>query len=124
MGLFNLFKEPADDVIAVDYDAIDADLVQSNLLMCTETEERQKLIRNLSVGSIVNVKHTRKNKQNIYMVTDYRNGNVIGELSYGTSDFLAQNYKNHKMLGKVTEIGKITPTGRGKQVRIEYKVYL
>lgn len=120
MGLFN-FKTKTD---AVDYDSIDAVAVQTNLLMMTEPVDRQKTIKKLRVGSLVTLKKTKRSGQNVYIVSDYNTGNVIGEISYGTSDYLAANYPNHKILGKVTEIGKITPLGTGIQVRIEYKVYL
>lgn len=117
MGILDLIKAP-------DYDAIDAVAVESNLLMCTESKPRQSVIKKLKVGSLVNLKLTKQNRQNVYIVSNYKTSDVIGEISYGTSDYLAQNYKNYKMLGKVTEIGKFTPMGSGKQVRIEYKVYL
>jgi len=120
MSLFN-FKT-ADPTI--DYDGIDAVITQTNLLMMTETADRQKTIKKLRIGSLVTLKRTIRKGQNIYVVTDLTTGKIIGEISYGTSDYLAQNYPNHKMLGKVTEIGRLTPMGRGIQVKIEYKVYL
>lgn len=120
MGLFNLFSAGPQ----TDYDSIDAVAVQTNLLMMTEPADRQKTIKKLRVGSLVTLKKTKRSGQNVYIVSDYNTGNVIGEISYGTSDYLAANYPKHKMLGKVTEIGKITPLGTGTQVKIEYKVYL
>ena len=120
MGLFNLKTKTN----TADYDNIYAVTVQSNLLMMTEPADRQKTIKKLRVGSLVALTKTKRNKQNIYVVSDLNSGNVIGEISYGTSDYLDANYRNYKMLGKVTELGKITPNGRGNQVRIEYKVYL
>ena len=120
MGLFNfLSADPS-----VDYDAIDAVAVQTNLLMMTESKERQAVIKKLRVGSLVSLKRTRQNGHAVYVVSDIKNGKVIGGISYGTSDYLDQNYRNYKMLGKVTEIGHITPLGHGIQVNIEYKVYL
>ena len=118
MGLFNLFDA------SPDYDSIDAATVQTNLLMMTESKERQAAIKKLRVGSPVNIKRTRRTGQTVYVVSDYKTDKIIGEISYGTSDYLDQNYRNYKMLGKVTEIGRITPNGQGKQVRIEYKAYL
>lgn len=120
MGLFNLFSATAQ----IDYDAIEPVTVQTNLLMMTESADRQKIIKKMRVGSLVALTRTMRNKQNIYVVSDLNSGKIIGEISYGTSDYLAANYPTHKMLGKVTEIGKITPNGRGTQVNIEYKVYL
>lgn len=120
MGLFD-FKTKTD---TAEYDSIDAVTVQTNLLMMTEPADRQKTIKKLRVGSLVDLKRTRTKGQIVYVVTDHNTGNVIGEISYGTSDYLDANYRNHKMLGKVTELGRITPNGRGNQVRIEYKVYL
>lgn len=120
MGLFNLFSaEPQ-----TDYDSINADATQTNLLMMTEPKERQAVIKKLRVGSLVDLKRTKTKGQNVYVVSDHNTSKVIGEISYGTSDYLAANYPNHKMLGIVTEIGRITPLGHGIQVRIEYKVYL
>lgn len=116
MGLFN-FNLP-------DYDAINAVSVQTNLLMMTESKERQAAIKKLRIGSLVNLKRTRNKGQTVYMVSDYKTGKIIGEISYGTSDYLDQNYKNYNMLGKVTEIGRISPLVHGNQVRIEYKVFL
>lgn len=120
MGLFKKSKPAA----PVDYDAITPIAVQTNLLMVTEPKDRQAVIKGMQVGSLVALNRTVKNKQNIYMVSDLKTGKIIGELSYGTSDYLAANYPKHKMLGKVSEIGRLTPLGRGTQVRIEYKVYL
>ena len=120
MGLFN-FKT---DNALTDYDSIDAVKIQSNLLMMTEAPDRQKTIKKLRIGSLVNLKRTRRNGQTVYVVSDYKTGKTIGEISYGTSDYLAQNYGKYKMLGKVTEIGHLTPMGQGNQVIIEYKVYL
>ena len=120
MGLFSLFSAGPQ----TDYDSIDAVTVQTNLLMMTEPADRQKTIKKLRVGSLVDLKRTKRKGQTVYVVSDHNTGNIIGEISYGTSDYLAANYPNHKMLGKVTEIGKITPLGTGIQVRIEYKVYL
>ena len=120
MGLFNLFSAGPQ----IDYDAIDPVTVQTNLLMMTENDDCQKNIKKLRVGSLVTLTRTRRNKQNVYIVSDLKTGNVIGEISYGTSDYLAANFPKHKMLGKVTEIGRITPTARHIQVKIEYKVYL
>lgn len=117
MGLFSLFDA------SPDYDAIDATTVQTNLLMMTESKERQDAIKKLRIGSLVNIKRTRRTGQTVYVVSDYKTDKIIGEISYGTSDYLDQNYRNYKMLGKVTELGRITPNGQGKQVRIEYKVY-
>ena len=118
MGLFNKLD------LSANYDAIDAEIVQTNLLMMTQSKERQAAIKKLRVGSLVTLNRTRQNKQTVYVVHDFKTDRIIGEISYGTSDYLDQNYKNHKMLGKVTEIGQITPNCQGKQVRIEYKVYL
>ena len=118
MGLFNLFND------APDYESIDAVTIQTNLLMVTQTKERQDVIKKLRVGSLVNISRTRRTGQTVYMVSDYKTDKIIGEISYGTSDYLDKNYRNYKMLGKVTEIGRITPNGQGNQVRIEYKVYL
>lgn len=120
MGLFNLFSAPAQ----IDYDAIDPVTVQTNLLMMTESADRQKTIKKMRVGSLVALTRTKRNGQAVYVVSDLNSGKVIGEISYGTSDYLAANYPKHKMLGNVTEIGRITPNGRGTQVKIEYKVYL
>lgn len=120
MGLFD-FKTKTN---TADYDNIDAVTVQTNLLMMTDSADRQKTIKKLRVGSLVDLKRTRTKGQTIYVVSDHNTGNVIGEISYGTSDYLDAKYKNYKMLGKVTELGSITPNGRGNQVRIEYKVYL
>lgn len=120
MGLFNFLSKEH----PTDYDAIDAATVQTNLLMMTEPADRQKTIKKLRVGSLVDLKRTRRNGQTVYVVLAHNTGNVIGEISYGTSDYLDANYRNYKMLGKVTEIGKITPLGTGTQVKIEYKVYL
>ena len=120
MGLFNLFN--TFDPVA-SYDAIDAVAVQSNLLMMTESKEHQAAIKKLRIGSLVNLKHTKRKGQNIYVVSDFKTGKTIGEISYGSSDYLAQNYKEYRLLGKITEIGRITPNGHGIQVRIEYKVY-
>lgn len=120
MVLFNRKKNNA----LTDYDSIDAVAVQTNLLMMTEPKERQAVIKKLGVGSLVTLARTRRSGQNVYLVSDLNSGKIIGEISYGTSDYLAANYPKHKMLGKVTEIGKITPLGAGIQVRIEYKVYL
>lgn len=120
MGLFNLFSAGPQ----IDYDAIDPVTVQTNLLMMTESEDRQKTIKKMRVGSLVTLSKTKRNGQTIYVVSDLNSGNVIGEISYGTSDYLAANYPTNKMLGKVTEIGHISPNGRGTQVKIEYKVYL
>lgn len=119
MGLFEKLKTNN-----IDYNTIDAVTVQTNLLMCTETQEHQKAIKKLRVGSLVDLTRKRRNGQTVYVVSDYKTGSVIGEISYGTSEYLSQNYKGYKMLGKVTEIGKLTPLGVGKQVSIEYKVYL
>lgn len=120
MGLFNfLSADPS-----IDYDDIDAAIVQTNLLMMTESKERQAVIKKLRVGSLVTLKRIRQNGHAVYVVSDLKTGKVIGEISYGTSDYLDQNYRNYKTLGKVTEIGQITPNGHGNQVRIEYKVYL
>lgn len=119
MGLFNFFS--ADP--SIDYDAIGAATVQTNLLMMTESKERQAVIKKLRVGSLVTLKRTRQNGHVVYVVSDLKTGKVIGEISYGTSEYLDQNYKNYNMLGKVTEIGRITPNNYGNQVRIEYKVY-
>lgn len=120
MGLFNLFSAGPQ----TDYDAIDPVTVQTNLLMVTEPKERQAAIKKMRVGSLVTLTRTRRNGQTVYVVSDLKTGKVIGEISYGTSDYLDANYKNHKMLGKVTEMGRLTPLGKGTQVRIEYKVYL
>lgn len=117
MGLFNLFDAP-------DYDSIDAAAVQTNLLMVTQTKERQDAIKKLRIGSLVNIKRTKRTGQTVYVVSDYKTDRIIGEISYGTSDYLDQNYRNYKMLGKVIEIGNITNTMPGKEVLIEYKVYL
>lgn len=120
MSLFNLFTaEPP-----IDYDSIDAVKIQDNLLVMSQTKERQAAIKKLHVGSLVNLKRTRQNGHNVYVVADYKTDNIIGEISYGTSDYLAQNFKNHKLLGKVIEIGRITQTTKGNEVYIEYKVYL
>ncbi len=126
MGIFDIFKTTKNGhaVSGAEYDSIDAVAVQTNLLVATESTDRQAAIRKLAVGSLVNLKPIKRKGQNIYVVTDCRNNAVVGEISYGTSDYLAQNFKGHKMLGKVAEIGKLTPMGSGKQVRIEYKVYL
>ena len=118
MGLFNLFND------APDYDSIDAATIQTNLLMVTQAKERQDVIKKLRAGSLVTLAHTKRKGQNVYVVSDYKSGKVIGEISYGTSDYLAQNYKGYKMLGKVIQIGDITNTMPGKEVLIEYKVYL
>lgn len=120
MGLFN-FKTKTD---TVDYDSINAVTVQTNLLMMTESADRQKTIKKMRVGSLVTLTQTRNNRQTVYVVSDLNSGKIIGEISYGTSEYLAANYQKHKMLGKVTEMGKITPNGRGTQIKIEYKVYL
>ena len=120
MGLFD-FKTKTN---AANYDSIDAVAVQTNLLMMTEPADRQKTIKKLRVGSLVDLNRTRTKGQTIYVVSDHNTGKIIGEISYGTSDYLDANYRKYKMLGKVTEIGRITPNGRGNQVRIEYKVYL
>ena len=121
MGLFDFLTaaEPP-----IDYDGIDAVKVQTNLLMITEPDEHQAVIKKMRVGSLVDLKRTVRNRQNVYLVSDHKTGKVIGEISYGSSDYLAQNYPKHKLLGKVTEIGHLTPLGKGNQVRIEYKVYL
>ena len=118
MGLFNLHNS------LPNYDDIDAETVQTNLLMMTQSKERQAAIKKLRVGSLVNINRTRRTGQTVYVVSDYKTGKIIGEISYGTSDYLDQNYRKYKMLGQVTEIGQITPNGQGNQVRIEYKVYL
>lgn len=106
------------------YDGIDAVAVQTNLLVMTDSKERQTAIKKLRVGSLVDLNRTRNKGQTVYVVSDHNTGKIIGEISYGTSDYLDANYRKYKMLGKVTEIGRITPNGRGNQVRIEYKVYL
>lgn len=121
MGLLDRFK-PTET--AVDYDAIDAVVEQTNLLMMTQSKERQAAIKKLHVGSLVTLTKTKRKGQNIYMVSDFKSGNVIGEISYGTSDYLAEHYMDHKMLGKVVELGKTTHTMSGPEVRIVYKVYL
>ena len=121
MGLFKKSKPAA---TPIDYDSIDAVKVQTNLLVMTEAKDRQAAIKMLSVGSLVALKRTVSNGHNTYVVTDLKNGKIIGEISYGTSDYLAQNYGKCNMLGKVSEIGRLTPNGRGTQVKIEYKVYL
>lgn len=118
MGLLKIFDS------APSYDSITAADIQTNLLMMTESKERQAVIKKLRIGSLVNIKRTRRSGQTVYVATDYKTDKIIGEISYGTSDYLDQNYKNYRMLGKVTEIGQITPNGQGNQVKIEYKVYL
>ena len=117
MGLFNKFDASAS------YDAIDSIAVQSNLLVMTESKERQAAIKKLRVGSLVNIKRTRKTGQTVYVAHDYKTDKIVGEISYGSSEYLDENYRNYRILGKVTEIGRITPNCRGNQVRIEYKVY-
>ena len=117
MGLFNK-KIPS-----VDYDAIDAVAIRTNLLVMTESKERQAAIKKLRVGSLVELSHTKRKGQNIYVVSALKTGAILGEISYGSSDYLAENYRNYRLLGKVTEIGRITPNCRGNEVRIEYKVY-
>ena len=119
----SLFNRKADTALA-DYDSINAIDVQTNLLMVTEPPDRQKIIKKMRPGSLVTLTRTKSKGQNVYVVTDLKTGKVIGEISYGTSDYLAQNYPKHHMLGKVTEIGRLTPLGHGIQVKIEYKVYL
>ena len=118
MGLFN--KNNKSSI----YDDIDAEIVQTNLLVMTQSKERQAAIKKLKVGDLVTFQKTRKQGNALYVVFALKSGATLGEISYGTSDYLDQNYKNYKMLGKVTEIGRITPNGQGNQVRIEYKVYL
>ena len=117
MGLFNK-KIPA-----VDYDAIDAVDVRTNLLVMTESKDRQAAIKKVKTGDLVTFQKTRKQGNAIYVVSALKSGAVLGEISYGSSEYLDENYRNYKMLGKVTEIGRLTPGGRGNQVRIEYKVY-
>ena len=117
MGLFNK-KIPS-----VDYDAIDAEKIMSNLLVMTESKERQAAIKKVKAGDLVTFQKTRKQGNAIYVVSALKSGAVLGEISYGTSEYLDKNFKNYRMLGKVTEIGRITPNCRGNEVRIEYKVY-
>ena len=124
MRFANLFKDAGNDAIGSDYDAIEPAVVQTNLLVMTESKERQAVIKKMRVGSLVSLNRTRRNGQTVYVVKDMKTDKTIGEISYGSSDYLDQNYRNYKTLGKVTEIGKITPMGHGIQVRIEYKVYL
>ena len=118
MGLFNLHNS------LPNYDDIDAVDVQTNLLMMTHSKDRQAAIKKLRIGSLVNIIRTRKSGRTVYVASDYKTDKIIGEISYGTSDYLDQNYRKYNMLGKVTEIGQITPNGQGNQVKIEYKVYL
>ena len=117
MGLFSK------NIAPINYDAIDADIVQTNLLVMTESKERQAAIKKLRIGSLVTLERTRHNRQTVYVVHDYKTDKIVGEISYGSSEYLDENYRNYKLLGKVTEIGRITPNCRGNQVRIEYKVY-
>ena len=119
MSIMSLLKTNSPD-----YDAIDAVTTQTNLLVATDTKERQAAIKKLRIGALVDLKRTRQNGHVVYVVSDLKTGKVIGEISYGTSEYLDQNYRNYKMLGKVTEIGRITPGGRGLQVNVVYKVYL
>lgn len=121
MGLFNAIKSAGQPI---DYDAIDAATVQTNLLMMTESKDRQAVIKKMRVGSLVTLVRTRRNGQTVYVVKDMKTDKTIGEISYGSSEYLDQNYRNYKMIGKVTEIGKITPMGQGNQVKIEFKAYL
>lgn len=120
MGIMDLFSSSP----VPNYDSIDAVTEQNNLLMMTETKDRQAVIKKMRVGSIVVLKRTKRNGQTVYVVSDHRTGKAIGEISYGTSDYLDANYKGYKMLGKVTEIGRLTPLGKGLEVNIVYKVYL
>lgn len=120
MGLFDLFN--TFDPVA-SYDAIDAVAVQTNLLVMTEAKDRQAAIKKLRIGSLVTLERTRHNRQTVYVVHDYKTDKIVGEISYGSSEYLDENYRNYRMLGRVTEIGRITPNCGGNQVRIEYKVY-
>lgn len=115
----SLFKK----IPLVDYDAIDAVDVRTNLLVMTETKDRQAAIKKVKTGDLVTFQKTRKQGNTIYVVSALKSGAVLGEISYGSSEYLDENYRNYKMLGRVTEIGRITPNCHGNQVRIEYKVY-
>ena len=95
MGIMNLLKTnlPGNDAIKPDYDAIDPVATQTNLLVATDTKERQTAIKRLRIGSLVTLKRTTQNGHVVYVVSDLKTGKVVGEISYGTSEYLDQNYR-------------------------------
>lgn len=117
MGLFDkIFKFP-------NYDDVEADHEKINLLVMTESKDRQAQIKKLAVGSPLFFNRKKQNGHTVFVAHNAQNGLEVGELSYGTSDYIAQNYPDCKLIGKVYEIGNLTPMGNGIQVRIVYKVY-
>lgn len=114
MGFLDIFKWP-------EYDQIDTVHVKDNLLVMTEPN--QKAIKKLSVGSPLYFDKKKRDGHNVYIARSVKNGDIIGELSYGTSDYIAEHYKGMRLFGRVNQLGKLTPMGEGIQVNVEYKIY-
>ena len=115
MGFLDLFKAP-------DYDSIEPKAVQSNRLVATGTKEIQAALKKVKVGDLVTFKKSKRDGNTCYIVSAWNTGSRIGEISYGTSGWLAENYPDAQLLGRVT--AKVhgdayTPS----TVDIEYKLY-
>lgn len=122
MGLFDLFKAASNDVIDVDYDVIEAKAVQRNRVVATSPDQRQAAIKKMKVGDLVSFRKTKSNGKVTYIVSALNSGSEIGEISYGTSEWLSEHYPDAQLLGRVTVKVKgdeFTPP----TVDIEYKVY-
>lgn len=122
MGFFSLFKEPANDVIDVDYDVIEAKAVQSNRVVATAPDQRQAAIKKSKVGDLVSFRKTKRDGNTTYVVSALNSGSDLGEISYGTSEWISEHYPDAQLLGRITSKVKgdafSPPT-----VDIEYKIY-
>lgn len=115
MGFLDLFRGP-------DYDAIEEIKLQQNQLVYTGFTDRQTAIKKTKVGDLLTFKRSRRDGNVYYSVTNLRTGQLLGEISYGTSEWLYKNYKDARLLGKVTE--KVSGTVCSPNtVDIEYKIY-
>ena len=122
MGLFNLIKSSANDAVKVDYDAIEALAVQRNRVVATGTKERQAAIKKSKVGDLVVFRKTKNRTNTTYIVSAYNSGSELGEISYGTSEWISKNHPKAQLLGRITSKVKgdaYTPP----TVDIEYKIY-